>query len=150
MDIVGTGTLKDQILEKVNKMSLESKVYLHGHKSKDEVNKYYQKADLVVVPSRTELFGTVILEAMSHGKLVVASNVGGTPEIINDGLNGILFKKGDAIDLSNKIMEIIDSPEKINFYGKQARKTIEKKYNWDGIIKDIYDTYEEVISNYRG
>lgn len=68
-----------------------------------------QKSSLFVLPSRTEAMGRVILEAMSLGTPVIASNVGGIPQIINSGVNGLLFESENINDLSNKMSTLLEN-----------------------------------------
>ena len=77
----------------------------------DRVTKLYQQADMFVLPSRVEAFGLVLLEAMRHGLPVIGSNVGGIPEIIRDGWNGLLVPEGDATALAERLLLLIRDHE---------------------------------------
>lgn len=105
----------------------------------------YNSSDIVIVPSLYENCPLVVLEAMSSGKIVIASNVGGIPEIIQNGKNGFLFEKGNAVDLEKKIMSILEETIDIKKIQNYARKTIEDNFRWDIRGLQIYDIYKNMI-----
>ena len=80
----------------------------------DEVVKLMAACSLFVLPSRTEAMGRVLLEAMACKKPIIASNVGGIPNVIKDGYNGLLFKSEKVDDLADKIRLVL-SNKKISF-----------------------------------
>lgn len=82
--------------------------------------------DLFVLPSRTEGLGIAILEALSVKKVVIASNVGGIPEIIQNGKNGILFESENYKELASKIELLLKDKELYNMLKKEAENTLEK------------------------
>ena len=90
----------------VNKKGLRSVVTFIG--PVDTIEDSYQNLDALIVPSLDEAFPTVILEAMAFQKPVIASNTGGIPEIVKDGVTGLLFKTSDFMDLANKIESLLD------------------------------------------
>ena len=73
------------------KYGLEGKVEFKGHKNVDELVRSYSSSDLFVLPSLTESFGLVFIEAMSCGLPIVATKVGGIPSIVKNGVNGLIF-----------------------------------------------------------
>jgi glycosyltransferase involved in cell wall biosynthesis len=75
------------------------------------IEDYYAALDVLVFPSRSEGLGSAILEAMSFGIPVVAAAVGGIPEVIEPGTNGMLFAAGDAEDLTAQLMRIADTAQ---------------------------------------
>ncbi len=100
--IVGDGEYREQLEKLTKSLNLEKNVIFCG--KKENLEEYYRKASLVVVPSIwPEPFGIVIIEAMSYGVPVIASNVGGIPEIIKDSFNGYLFKHDSVSDLTKKL-----------------------------------------------
>jgi glycosyltransferase involved in cell wall biosynthesis len=109
-----------------------------------QINKIYNQSDIVVVPSLYENFPGVILEAMSSGKIVIASNVGGIPEIIENEDNGFLFEKNDILDLSNQIKKVLDETVNKKNIQFNARNTICERFDWSNqadIINNIYRRY---------
>jgi len=145
--IVGTGNLERKLKEKVRKLNLSSYVSFLGGVRHENLIDYYNICDLVILPSivdrygQTESLGMVILEAMSCGKPVIASNVGALPEVVKDGYNGILAIPGNLTDIADKIMKMLKKMDR-NLLEKNARRTAEE-YSWSNIGKE----YLEIILN---
>jgi colanic acid/amylovoran biosynthesis glycosyltransferase len=83
---------------------------------------------------------------MSSGKIVVASKVGGIPEIIENNYNGFLFEKGNSKELAQILIKILERTVNISQIQKNARKTVESKYNWSVRSKEIITAYEKTVS----
>lgn len=105
----------------------------------EEITQQYEKADICVVPSVwEEPFGISALEAMTLGKTVIASNLGGLKEIIRDHETGILFSPGDPIDLARKIDWLLNDENLRKTIGNNAQKFVRENYTWDYIINRYY------------
>jgi glycosyltransferase involved in cell wall biosynthesis len=85
-----------------------------------------------------------ILEAFSFGKPVIASNLGGIPELVENGENGLLFEPDNAKDLAEKINSLFENSEKINSMGKFAKEKIEKKYNPKIHYQKLIEIYQKL------
>ncbi len=101
--IVGDGEEMPRLKALVEELGLSDYVLLLGSKPHDEIPLWINAADLMVLPSITEGWPNVLMEAFSCGKPVVASRVGGVPEIVNDSSLGIMTRPGDADDLARGI-----------------------------------------------
>ena len=154
--IAGTGNLERQLKEKVRKSNLSTYVSFLGDVKHQNLIDYYNICDLVILPSiidrygQTESLGVVILEAMSCGKPVIASNVGALPEIVKDGYNGALVIPGNPIDIADKIIKILKRTDR-NLLENNARRTAEE-YSWSDIGKkylEIILNEKTINSNYR-
>lgn len=86
-------------------------IELMGPVHNDEILEYFKECLFFVLPSRSEAMGRVLIEAMSFGKPVIGSDVGGIPEIIEDGKNGFLFRSEDVDDLAAKLKVLISNPD---------------------------------------
>jgi 1,4-alpha-glucan branching enzyme len=108
------------------------------------LSKLYNMADIYIQPSFYESFGITILEAMACGKVVVASDCGGIPEIVFNGYNGLLTTPGDIEGLVRDILKILNDT---GFKRKMEKNSIEfsKKYSWDIIGKNTLELYEKII-----
>lgn len=93
------------------------------------VNKLYAACDTVVQPSINEGFGLTVLQGMLFSKPVVGSNAGGIPEQITDGKNGYLFEKGDAKQLSERLLALARNPSLRERMGKEGRRIFSEKFN---------------------
>jgi hypothetical protein len=99
-----------------------------GYVSDKELQEHYATADVFVAPSRFESFGLVLIEAMRHGTPVIACDVGGMREIINDGIDGYLFKVDDVAQLAKRLKILIENPEVRQKVGESARQTYESRF----------------------
>ncbi len=97
------------------------------------------QADIVLTCSRIEAFGRVTLEAMLLKKPVIATKVGGIPELITDGFNGFLYKPGNHLQLADKIEYLISNPKKIREMGKNGYNYAKKKFTRKEYGGKIYD-----------
>lgn len=111
-----------------------------------KIHEVYDQSDIIVVPSLYENFPGVVLEAMSSGKVVIASNVGGIPEVIEHGKNGFLFEKNNPTDLMEKIKAVLDGTYDIKQIQENARKTIIEHFDWSKKSERINQIYKEIIS----
>ncbi len=94
------------------------------------VGVYLQKIDILLFPTHHhEGISMAILEAMSCGIPVLATDIGGNREIITSGYNGYLYKQGDAIVMARDIRELKENQIKLRFMGKHAREVISKKFD---------------------
>ena len=108
----------------------------------------YKVSDIIVSASiEPEAFGRVAVEAQSMEKLIIASNIGGSNETINEEKTGFLFKSGDAESLSKKIIHGLTMDEtSINLMGKEGRKNIIKKFNVEKMCFSTYSEYKRLLN----
>jgi glycosyltransferase involved in cell wall biosynthesis len=111
LDVVGDGPNAKEYKELAFQFSLEKVVNFHGIKTKEEVAEFMRKADFFVLPSKWENLPCVLIEAMASGLPIVATNVGGIPELINDNV-GILVPPRDAEALAVAINHLLDHSDK--------------------------------------
>ncbi len=108
----------------------------------------YKVSDIIVSASiEPEAFGRVAVEAQSMEKLIIASNIGGSNETINDEKTGFLFKSGDAESLSKKIIHALTMDEtSITLMGKEGRSNIIKKFNVEKMCFSTYSEYKRLLN----
>lgn len=104
----------------------------------------FRSADLFIFPTHRDVFGLVLLHAMAEGLAIVASFEGTIPEIIGDGINGILFKKGDVESLINAINKMLDNADLRNKIGMENRKRFLEYYAPDIYGKNMIKTFESI------
>ena len=143
--IVGDGKERAALRRLADDLNLKD-VYFLG--SRGDLKSIFKKSDVLVLPSREEGFGLILLEAMANGVPVVASDVGGVPEIIEDGKNGLLFKIGDFDDLSSKISQVLKEGELRDTLIGNGRETI-KKFSWETMAYEVDKVYESKIYECR-
>jgi glycosyltransferase involved in cell wall biosynthesis len=99
-----------------------------------------------VLPSRYENFPVVLLEAMACGVPVVATRVGGIPELVTDGVEGLLVPAGDAPALREALAAIVRDGARASGMGARARRRIEGRYTWDIIAAQMAALYARVAA----
>jgi glycosyltransferase involved in cell wall biosynthesis len=102
--------------------------------------------DVLCLPSRQEPFGRSIVEAMALGKPVVASAVGGIPEVITDGVDGLLVPPDDPDALAEALSTVVDDAEFRVAIGKQALQTIRKRFDVAVLTRQIESVLTEAAS----
>jgi glycosyltransferase involved in cell wall biosynthesis len=139
---VGRGSLQGQLQE----MSQGQEVHFAGHVSDPEKATYYQAADIFSLPSvtRAEAFGIVNLEAMASGLPIVASRLGGIPDIVREGENGLLFQPGNVEELARAIRFLLDNPDERERMGRAGRRMVED-YSWTRIARETEKIYQELL-----
>jgi glycosyltransferase involved in cell wall biosynthesis len=143
--LVGRGNT-ESVSKRLSSIIPSSDFSIKGLVKYSEMPKIFEYADILVVPSIYENCPTIILEAMSSGKIVIASRVGGIPEIIENNYNGFLFEKGNSKELAQLLANILEKTVNISQIQKNARKTVELKYSWCIRSKEIVTTYKKTVS----
>jgi glycosyltransferase involved in cell wall biosynthesis len=120
--IAGVGKEKDGLEKLTHDLNLEDSIYFLGFLSVQEKIKLLKGCELYICSAiKEEPFSNSTLEAFAAGKTVVASNLGGIPDVVNDGLNGLLVPPGNPDLLSKKIIELLDQPALIKRFSANAR-----------------------------
>jgi len=136
--MIGAGPELDGARALVNKLRITDRVtFLQMTRTVEDI---LSICDLFLLPSELESFGLAALEAMSCGVPVIASNVGGIPEFIENGKNGFLAPVGDIEAMSEMAVNLLSD---INLYNKvsdASRKTVEKRFSEDAIV-NMYESY---------
>jgi glycosyltransferase involved in cell wall biosynthesis len=105
-------------------------------------------ADLFVLPSRSEAFPNAVIEAMAAGLPVIATDVGGIPEIIRTGENGLLVPPGDPEALAHAIVGLMDQPGLAADLGRAARIDVERYYTLDRMVAAFEHLYLTEIESH--
>ncbi len=119
-------------------------VYYEGRVAPEDVPRYYATCDVYCSPATGgESFGIVLLEAMASGKVVLASDIHGYREVVNDGEDGLLVEPKNPEVLAQKLIEVLTNKELMTRLGKNGRKTA-LKYSWEKVTKEIESFYYEI------
>ncbi|MFX1494804.1 MAG: glycosyltransferase family 4 protein, partial [Promethearchaeota archaeon] len=132
--------------ELIQKYNLSKHVLYLGYIPKENLPIYYSMADLVVYPSRQEIFGLVLCEAMACGKAVIGSNIMGPSEIIIDGETGYTSDFNNIEDLCEKIIRLLDDKILLNQMGKKGLARVKRKFTWKKAAESHYELYKKVLS----
>ena len=132
-------------LQQITKdLGIGEHVVFVGAKDQMSLPNYYAAADVIVMPSHYESFGMVALEAMAMGRPVIASEVGGLAELVEDGVNGLHVDSRDPEGLAKAINEILSDEGFRIKLGQSALQTA-KQYDWTKIANRILDIYKELV-----
>lgn len=138
----GEENYKEKIDKKIKEENIKNVIFT-GRINKKMLREAYNIADIFVLPSFAEGLPTVLLEAMAYKKAIVASDIPGNSDLIQNGYNGILFRPKDSNELSNRINELIANPNKRKTLGINAFNSISANYSWDQITRNIEKLYNE-------
>lgn len=125
--------------------SVKDDIHFFGRIDYHNMPRIYNESDIIISPSLYEGCSGTILEAMACKKIVIASEVGGTPEIIDNNYNGFLFKPRDPVELAKRIIDVIEETIDINGIMKNGRKTVLNKFDWKQKGEKIYNNYLKAI-----
>jgi glycosyltransferase involved in cell wall biosynthesis len=121
--------------------TLCNRVFFRGQLPHNALSTYLREAAISVQPSVWEPFGITVVEAMASGLPVVASRVGGLPEVIEDGSSGILVEPDNANDLATALLVLLDNITLRREMGRAARLRAEQKFSWDDAVRTIKSQY---------
>ena len=141
--IVGDGSLRNKLENQTYQLGIKNKVIFMGER--DDVPEILKTFDIFVLPSLNEGMSNTILEAMATGIPVIASNVGGNPELVIDGETGFLFPTNDVESLVQKIKTYILHPELKQKHGYNAHKRVEEKFSLDQMVRRYEELYVELV-----
>ncbi|HBC86817.1 MAG TPA: hypothetical protein DCZ94_07680 [Lentisphaeria bacterium] len=138
LGILGEGPLKDELLETNKDIIGSGRLSLYGFH--EDVETYLSASDIFAMPSFYEGFGLAVLEAMASGVPVISTDVGGIPELIENGSEGFLVSPDNAISISEKILELCSSLEKRQEMGKSGRKKA-SGFSIDKMLTKYFELY---------
>jgi L-malate glycosyltransferase len=141
--LVGEGPERLFIQQLVRELKLGDDVRFLGEQ--DQLEPLFFCADLFLLPSEQESFGLTALEAMNCGVPVIASDVGGLPEVVTNGETGFLFPVGDVADMAAAAVSLLTDPVRQELFKARARKRAEAFFNADDIIPQYEAFYEELL-----
>jgi glycogen synthase len=120
-----------------------------GYVTHDEVTRHLQRATMCVFPSVFEVFGMVCLEAMAHGKAIVAGRTGGLRDMLDDGAAGVMYDRTRGDDLAEQIVALLDDPERRHALGEQARARAIGRYDPETVLGEYERFYQECVEEVR-
>ncbi len=142
--IIGEGELYGRIINLIKEKKLNDYFVLSGFK--ENIKKFIAASNLIIVPSGLEGMGSIIIESCALKKAVIASDVGGIPEIIVNNETGLLFKTGDFAELADKIIFLIDKPELIEKLGLNCYNEVIKKFDAKIISSETASFYLDLLN----
>ena len=148
--IVGGGEYEPVVRKEIERRRAGDVVELAGRVSNAELSDLYSRCAVFCLPAivdsrgETEGLGVVLVEAMSHGKPVVASRLGGIVDAVADGDTGVLVPPEDPEVLADALLQIVEEPELAARLGEAGRERAKRLFSWDGIAERHLDLYKAV------
>ncbi len=136
---------RERMIPLLQKLGIQSNVILVGRVPNYEMPFYYSSSDVVIIPSLSENFPVVALEAMSSGKPIIASKVGGIPEIVDDNESGILVNPTDIGKMVEALLRLVENSSLRNRMGLNGRRIIEERFDWKVIGKLYLEEFEKLM-----
>lgn len=145
MRFAGRGPLLQEAEQFVEREGLAN-VRFVGFKTGSDIARLYKEARFFVLPSEcNENCPVTVLEAFTYGKPVIASRTGGTPELVNEGADGLLFDPGDWQALASHMQALIREPDLAAQMGKSGRAKVEERYSIRAYIESMLQIYAKVL-----
>ena len=144
--VVGEGPLRTTLEARVNELGLGDAVRFAGKVPHDDVGTWMGACDVLVLPSLSEGLPTVICEAMVTGRAVVATAVGGTPELVEPGVTGQLVDPGDVAQLADALIDVLATPGRSAAMGAIAADRARDTLTWAAVAQQIESVYREVLA----
>ena len=139
--VIGDGPLREELEELVTEEQLQDNILFLG--TRNDIPRLLSMLDIFVLCSLSEGLPLTILEAMAAGKPIVASAVGGIPEVIDHGIDGILIPSDDSDRLAEAISELLHDDKKRDDMGEKARKKFEERFTIQTMVERYEELYEE-------
>ncbi|MCR4345206.1 MAG: glycosyltransferase, partial [Candidatus Scalindua sp.] len=141
--VVGEGALRDELKAKSKSLKLEDKIIFTGFRS--DIKSVLASIDIFVMPSLLEGLPMVLLESMAMAKPIVATDIDGVKEVLNNGETGLLVPPKDPKALSVAIVDLLNHRDKAYQIGLAARRVVEERFGVDIMVKKVETVYEELL-----
>lgn len=145
LTIVGEGQQKEDLMVLTRKLGISRNVMFEGLVPYADMPKYYKQCDVFCFPTLGEPFGEAVIEAMACGKPVIATNVGGPSEIIQDKVDGILVPPSNPEAIAQQIIRLIDDRNEAHMLGERARETAVNRFSWSTVAEKYHQLYSELL-----
>lgn len=145
--IAGDGPEKPALEALARELEIADRVEWTGALANAQVADFYRSLDVVVVPSRQESFGVTAVEGLACGKPVIASRVGGLPEIVSDHRSGLLVAPENVAELAAAMETLINDPGLRTRMGRAGREDVLKIYDWQQNISVMEEIYEQTLQH---
>ena len=142
--LAGGGELRTALENMCIRLGMTERVYFLGHR--EDVPDITTVYDIAVLPSLSECLPYAPIEAMVLQKPVVASDLAGIPEVVDDGVTGTLVSPRDSRALADAIVDLLTHPEKARAFGKAGRRRVEEKFTLDRMLDETFALYDELLA----
>jgi glycosyltransferase involved in cell wall biosynthesis len=143
--IAGSGVLKDELFKKASDAGIDNSVYFLGFIGGNSLLSFLSELDAVVFPSLKEALSLSLLECMAMENTVIISDAGGMPEVVTDGKNGFIVKKGDINAIYQKLVFVYNNKAALSEMRKEARKTVIEKFGIESCADKTLDLFIKYV-----
>jgi len=140
--MVGDGALRAELQHALAAANAADLAWLPGERN--DIADILKGIDIFVMPSLNEGISNTILEAMATGLPVVATNVGGNPELVSPGRTGLLVEPGNPAALADGIRNYLEQPDMMAEHGNMARREVEENFSLKSMVRQYLDVYDAV------
>ncbi|MCK4679607.1 glycosyltransferase family 4 protein [bacterium] len=144
MIFAGDGELEGELRAEAAELGIADHVLFVGFRR--DIPRLLAASDVLLLPSDDECLPLVILEAMSSRRPVIATDVGGISEAVDDGRTGILVSPGDAKGLADAMVEVLGDLEQARAMGLEGRRKVEAEFSLEACTAAVFDVYDELLS----
>jgi glycosyltransferase involved in cell wall biosynthesis len=144
--LVGDGPLRAAAQRLLESAGAAELAWLPG--ARDDVPEIFRALDIFVLPSIAEGISNTILEGMASGLPVVATRVGGNPELVTEGVTGTLVPPSDPVAMAQALRYYIERPDLIRTHGTAGRARIEREFSLDGMVQRYLAVYDTLIATH--
>jgi glycosyltransferase involved in cell wall biosynthesis len=145
--LCGDGPCKAPLQQQILALQLRQRVLLAGFRT--DIQEIFQAMDLFVLPSHSEGLPNVVLEAFALGKPVIATSVGGVPEVIENGVNGVLVPPSQPGVLAEAMVDCFREPSKMAAWGQAGRRTVQTRFTFEEQNRRLETIYAEILEPFR-
>jgi glycosyltransferase involved in cell wall biosynthesis len=145
LEIVGGGAREDELRGLTSSLGIDERVTFLGSLDRESVAERLRRADIFVLAPRSEAFGNAFAEALASGLPIVGTNVGGIPEFIEDGVNGLLVPPGDPQRLAGALQTLASDPQRRLEMGSRNRDRAMTQLSWDRVAACYMDVYQQLV-----
>jgi glycosyltransferase involved in cell wall biosynthesis len=143
--LVGDGPERDRLEEQAHELGIQKRTLFAGYQR--EISEYYDLFDAFLLPSRNEGTPVVAIESLAARTPVVATRVGGVPDVVRDGIDGFLTDVGDVDALAVRLAELARDPGLRARMGEAGREHVIPRYRVSRLVDDVDELYRELLAD---
>jgi len=141
--IVGDGPMYQVLCDKVAELGLSEYTWMPG--DREDIPSLLRVMDIFVLPSLGEGISNTLLEAMATGLPLVATRVGGNPELIEEGVNGCLVPVADPPALAHSLKTLLEEPQNIRLFGEKSLNKVQQRFDWSRTVEEYLTVYDQLL-----
>ncbi|MBQ0719376.1 MAG: TIGR03088 family PEP-CTERM/XrtA system glycosyltransferase [Gammaproteobacteria bacterium] len=141
--IVGDGPMHQTLSAKISELGLSEYIWMPG--DREDIPELLRLMDVFVLPSLGEGISNTLLEAMATGLPLIATRVGGNPELIEEGINGCLVPVGDPVALAKSLKTLLSKPKMLTLYGEKSLHKVRQHFDWNRTVDEYLAVYDQLL-----